>query len=111
RYNFLTSTVTPFVAAGFSYGFGLGSTDVDIPNNDNAKYRIGASPFIQAAGGMDMTTRGGFTFIASVAYAALLPNNVRIEPSAAAVAPSARDVIHTITGSGIVASIAVGYAF
>ncbi|HLL52279.1 MAG TPA: hypothetical protein VK447_01950 [Myxococcaceae bacterium] len=111
RANILTSEWTPFVAAGFLYGFGFGDQVFTTPvgTGETASFRVGGSPFLQLVGGVDYTSDSGFTLLGTVGYVMLLRQNVTFvsnPPSAAA-----QGILNTTFGSGISVGLTLGYSF
>ena len=73
------------------------------------RYRIDGSPFLQLVAGAEYQSAGGFNVSLAAGYARLLQENLVI----LAGAPSEADLsaLRTRTGSGPVASIALGHSF
>jgi hypothetical protein len=113
RYNVSEGPVTPFIGAGV-----LGATGFDAPTSeigaedDNSELNIELRPaaFLQTVGGIDWTSRSGFTLVGSVGYAWLVSgDNVVIltgEPT-----PEEKRALDIVFRSGVVISLALGYSF
>lgn len=110
RYNLLTGEATPFVGVGFIHAFGLGST-LPIPSGSgNASDVIVRDvSYVQAVGGLDYTSSGGFTFLATLGYAFRL--NDPVEVVGPALDNGQRQTVGLLYGSGLVVGIALGYSF
>lgn len=108
RANFMTSAWTPLVGAGFLYEVGSGGEAVDITTQgDSAKVEILESPYLQLVAGVNYTGDQGFMFMATTGYAILLQDNTRFVSGSSDV----YDDVRALVGSGLVASVALGYAF
>jgi hypothetical protein len=110
RYNFLLSSLTPFVAAGFMWTSGINNNVYQDANNPSAPVvHVSSAPFAEAVAGLDLTTRGGFELRMSLGYARVLSNNLTFVGGS----PTPDDVSawRIVTGSGLVASLGIGYAF
>jgi len=110
RANFLTGAWTPVVGAGLLYGLGSGGEEVEVQGSQGegkATAEILGSPYLQLVTGANYTSDGGFMFHATAGYAVLLKSNVRY----VAGSPVTFETIKSATGSGIVLSVAFGYAF
>jgi hypothetical protein len=108
RANLLKSEWTPLVGAGFLYEVGSRGEAVDITiQGDSAKIEILESPYVQLVAGVNYTGDEGFMFMATTGYAILLQDNTRFVSGSDEV----YDDVRALVGSGLVASVALGYAF
>jgi hypothetical protein len=109
RANFLTGEWTPFVGAGVSYASGSGDKSVQVQSkNQKADIKIYKSPFLQLAAGVSYTGTEGFAFIATTGYSILLrDHNTRFVGGS----PVAFDDQKDALSSGVIISVAFGYAF
>jgi len=110
RANVLTGNWTPVFGVGLLYGLGSGGEPVEVAGQNGegaAIAEILGSPYVQAVTGANYTSDGGFVFHATAGYAFLLKNNVRYISGS----PVTFESIKSATGSGIVLSVAFGYAF
>jgi hypothetical protein len=107
RVNLVTDPWSPFLGAGFLYCTGVPVGDSG--SGSGFQYDIGPSPYLQFVAGYEYQARGGFAFSAAVGYARLLKENLIIRSGR----PTQDDLssIHIAYGSGLVASISLGYAF
>ena len=109
RFNFLTSSWTPFVGGGFSYALGSGAKPVETTlKGDTVKFQVLRSPFLDLTTGVNYTGADGFAFTATTGYAILLRdhNTHYVEGSR-----QAFDDVRGIYKGGLVLALAVGYAF
>ena len=110
RVNLLTSEWTPFVAAGFLYGVGMGNRELSFPvGGQTVALRVTGSPFLQFVGGVDYTDPTGFTFLFTAGYAALLRENLVY--SSGQDNALATQTLNPIFHSGIAVAAALGYSF
>ncbi len=109
RYGFLQSGWTPFLAAGFLYGTGVPGPQTEGAGAKAFRYRIDGSPFLQLVAGAEYQGARGFIVSLTAGYARLLQENLVILSGA----PAETDLsaLRRRTGSGPVASIALGHAF
>ena len=109
RYNFLAEEWTPFLGAGFLYGTGLQGAQVDSSSAHVFTYTLGPSPFLQLVAGLEYQSRTGLNFLAAAGYARLLQHNLTV----IAGSPTGDDLqsLRLWTGSGLVASASLGFAF
>jgi hypothetical protein len=113
RVNFLDGPVTPFLGVGVmgATGFDAPTRDLD-QEDDNRELNIKLEPsaFLQTVGGIDWTSRSGFTMIGALGYARLLTDdNVVIitgEPTS-----EERRAFGALFRSSAVVSMAIGYSF
>ncbi len=108
RVNFLEGNWTPVIGAGMLYGLGSGGNSFDVNGQKGtATVEVKGSPFVQLVGGVNYTSDGGFTFLGTAGYAILLrKNTVYVSGS-----EETYDDVKALVGSGIVLSVAFGYAF
>jgi len=113
RYNVSEGPVTPFIGAGV-----LGATGFDAPTSDigaeddNSELNVELRPaaFLQAVGGIDWTSRSGFTLVGSAGYAWLVSgDNVVILTGTPD--PEEKRALDILFRSGLVISLAIGYSF
>lgn len=113
RYNLLTGSVTPFVGVGFMGTSGFGNIKGDFDDQDasteEVTIRVRPSAFLQAVGGIDWTSRGGFTLVACVGWAHVLNHNLEIV--AGNPTPDERRGFDIAFRSGPVITVATGYSF
>ena len=113
RYLFLEKNFTPFVGAGFSYGFGLGDEnqliEVDFDGNI-IEYYIKPSAFLQLTVGGDLVSKGGFFLLFDLGYAILLSEDNIVIVSGTPTASQQRGM-DGVFGSGIVIEVGIGYIF
>jgi len=110
RFNLLTSEWTPFIAAGFLYGFGQGNRDLNLPvGSQTVVLRVAGSPFAQFVAGVDYSDAGGFTFLFTAGYAVLLRENLTY--SAGQDNALATQTLNPLFHSGLVVAAALGYSF
>ena len=108
RANLLTSAWTPVVGAGVLSEVGSGGEAVNVTTQgDSARVEILESPYVQLVAGVNYTGDQGLMFMATTGYAILLQDNTRFVSGSADVYEDVR----TLVGSGLVASVAMGYAF
>lgn len=117
RYNFMTSSFTPFVGLGFNATSGLGQITSDPkdesnpdPNAQPFTLEVKPSYLAQTVVGFELTRARGFTMQAAIGYARLLnKDNTRlIDGSMTADEKQAVDVFFK---SGPVISMAFGHSF
>lgn len=109
RYNFTKGSWSPIAGVGFLYAPGGGDELIDFGSgSDRAEARLASSPYVQMVGGVNYTSQGGFMFMATAGYALLLKDeNIEYVSGSR----DSVDLIRTLTGSGIVLSTSLGYAF
>jgi hypothetical protein len=111
RYLFTRGLVAPFVGAGFMSGSGTGDATVTLTTNNNTiKFKLASTSFVQVIGGIDIMTKGGFTFLGGLGYAICLNrDNVTVTQGIPTdVQKQAFDIAYR---GGLVLSINLGYAF
>jgi hypothetical protein len=117
RYNFMTSSFTPFVGLGFNATSGLGQVtsnpkDESNPDPNAQPFTLEVKPsyLAQAVVGFELTRARGFTMQAALGYARLLnhDNTRLIDGSMTADEKQAVDVFFK---SGPVISMAFGHSF
>ena len=98
-----------FAATGLLYGAGLRGPQAEGAGGTAFTYRIGESPFLQLVAGVEYQAARGFSFGVAAGYARLLQENLDVLSGS----PSEADLsaLRRRTGSGPVASIALGHAF
>ena len=109
RYNFFVSEWSPFVAAGYLYGTGDPNVQRDTGASHVFSYKIGPSPFLQLASGVEYQSPGGFNILLTLGYAWLLKDNLTIVSGT----PTGGDLdsLRLTTSGGLVASVSFGFAF
>ncbi|MGC4087591.1 MAG: hypothetical protein QM756_06800 [Polyangiaceae bacterium] len=119
RYNLLTGPVTPFIGAGVLGTSGLGvvsgdfsdkkASDSGTSGGDQITIRVRPSTFVQAVGGVDWTSPGGFTLVGAIGWSQLFRRNLDI----LAGSPTNEDRLglDIAFGSGPVFTVATGYTF
>jgi hypothetical protein len=109
RYNLLEGPVTPFIGAGFMGTSGLGELLIEEEGEPDVTIRVKPSAFIQAAAGVDWTSRRGFTLVGAVGWAFLLNDNLDV----VAGTPTAeqREAFDVLFRSGLVLTVGTGYSF
>jgi hypothetical protein len=110
RANILESEWTPTLGAGVIFGSGTLGNPVELTEGANSvRFHLSSAPFLQFVGGVEYAGRGGFTFLATAGYAVRLADNVVIDSGVpTSTQKSAMDIAY---GSGLVLSLALGYAF
>jgi len=112
RYLFLTKNFSPFVSAGYIYGMGSNSNELELEDNDGNIIRFVVEPsnFIQLNGGIEYVSNGGFFIMTGIGYALLLNDNILLTSGST---PSAemKSFLNVLYGSGIVVEVSVGYIF
>jgi hypothetical protein len=109
RANFLTGEWTPFVGVGFSYAGGSNGQKVQIQSKtEKANIKVYKSPFLQLGAGVNYTGKEGFVFTATTGYSILLRdhNTTYVDGSIDAFNEQ-KDAL----ASGLIVSVAFGYAF
>ena len=113
RYNFTTRPVTPFIGAGIIGAAGFGDNPIPIDDNsggNTVNIKVHPSAFIQAVGGVDWTSKSGFTLLGSGGYAFLISQDP-VEITSGTPTRDQQRVFDAAFRSGVVASVAVGYSF
>lgn len=111
RYNFLTGEFTPFVGAGMTAGWGTGGSTIEIiTTGEPLVFTLGLMPYAQVVGGLDYTNSGGFTFLLTLGYAALVRNGVQIV-SGGPPDNLQQAALNLAYGSGVSLGLALGYSF
>lgn len=109
RANLWTADLTPFAAAGFTYGFGDPDEEVVFLGGPPLRYRVLQTPAFQLTGGVDFSGEDDVVFLVSAGWSFLLRENLEITRGI----PSAqqRQILDLAFRSGPVISVAFGYAF
>jgi len=112
RYLFLTKNFSPFVSAGYIYGMGSNSNELELEDNDGniKRFVVEPSNFIQLNGGIEYVSNGGFFIMTGIGYALLLNDNILLTSGN----PPSDEMIYFLNvlyGSGIVVEVSVGYIF
>ena len=109
RANFLTGEWTPFLGAGVSYAGGSNGQAVEIQSKtEKARIKVYKSPFLQLAAGVNYTGAEGFVFTATTGYSILLrDHNTSYVDGSLDAFNEQKDAL----GSGLIVSVAFGYAF
>jgi hypothetical protein len=117
RYNMLTGPVTPFLGVGVMGTAGLGDSPIPInDNNDNGtqtdtvNIRVLPSAFLQTVGGVDWTSKSGFTLLGTVGYAWLLSHDP-VQVTSGTPTADERRAFDIAFRSNVVATVAIGYSF
>ena len=112
RYLFLTKNFSPFVSAGYIYGMGSNSNELELEDNDGNIIRFVVEPsnFIQLSGGIEHVSNGGFFIMTGIGYALLLNDNI-ILSSGSTPSDEMKSFINVLYGSGFVVEVSVGYIF
>jgi len=117
RYNFSTGPVTPFIGAGIIGAGGLGDNPIPIndksdnsANGDTVNIKVLPSAFVQAVGGVDWTSRSGFTLLGTGGYAFLISHDP-VEVTSGTPTRDERRAFDVLFRSGVVATVAIGYSF
>jgi len=113
RYLFLEKTFTPFLGAGFNYGFGGGDENNTIKHVDQGNtiyYYVLPSPFLQITVGGDLLVYNGFFLLFDLGYSILLngENTVIVSGTPTSTQKKAMDIA---LGSGIVFEVGIGIIF
>lgn len=117
RYDLLKTPWTPFIGVGFNATSGFGQVTFDPdkdangnPNRDPVTVNLRPSYVLQGVLGFDFIHRHGFAMVGCVGYAWLL-NDDTVEILAGEFTHDEKRAIDVIFKSGLVISLAMGYAF
>lgn len=115
RYNFLTSSFTPFLGLGFNAATGLGEVTVNPdqdtnPNRDPVTINMKPSYLLQGTLGFDFVHRRGFTLLGCIGYAWLL-NRHNYDILAGELTAEEQKGFRIAFKGGPVISLATGYSF
>lgn len=111
RYNIFKANLTPFLGAGFLYGFGT-PYDIETTFQDNAvRYRIESAPMAQGVAGLAWTHSRGFTLLASLGWAQLVTSGSNVHILSGRPTAIQKKNLNFMGGSGPVAALAIGYSF
>lgn len=117
RYNLLVASVTPFVGLGFVYASGFGPQNINVANDPNADpgrdpvtLELKPSDILQAVVGFELIHRHGFTMLGCLGYSRVL-NHHTVNVLAGKLADDERQAVDILFKSGLVLSLAAGYAF
>lgn len=117
RYNFLEGPVTPFLGLGIIGAAGFGDSPIpindknnDSPDGETLNIKILPSAFLQTVGGVDWTSRSGFTMLGTVGYAFLLSKDPVQVTSGTPTADEERG-FDIAFRSSVVLTLAIGYSF
>jgi hypothetical protein len=117
RYNLLESPFTPFLGVGFNATTGLGEVTFDPetdangnPNRDPVTVDLKPSYLVQTVLGFDFIHRHGFAMVGTIGYSWLL-NHDNLDILAGEFTDDEKQAIDIIFKSGVVISLAMGYAF
>jgi len=117
RYNLLDRPWTPFLGIGFDASTGLGQATFDPekdangkPNRDPVTINLKPSYLMQGVLGFDFIHKHGFAMVGCVGYSWLL-NKDNLDVLAGEFTPDEKRAIDIIFKSGVVISLAMGYAF
>ena len=110
RYNLRDGNWAPFVSLGVVEAGGGGDKTYKIDTGGNVfEYGLRSSTFVQGGAGVEYVGRRGLAFVAMVGGAKLCRDNVR--PVSGIPTDSQKDDLDAAFGSGVVLSVAIGYAF
>jgi hypothetical protein len=119
RYNLLDGPVTPFLGAGLMYTSGIEKLVIEPgahedaasdPEREAVTVRVEPSGFFQGVAGVDWTSRGGFTILGCLGYAALLKDD-NVVVLAGNPTSDQKEVFQVAFRSGLVITIGTGYTF
>jgi len=112
RYLFLTKNFSPFVSAGYIYGMGSNSNELELEDTDGNIIRFVVEPsnFIQLSGGIEYVSNGGFFIMTGIGYALLLNDNILLT-SGNPPSDEMNSFLNVLYGSGFVVEVSVGYIF
>lgn len=117
RVNLLKTPWTPFIGVGFNATSGFGEVTFDPetdsngnPNRDPVTVNLKPSYLVQGVLGFDFIHRHGFAMVGSVGYAWLL-NHDNLDVLAGQFTRDEKQAIDIVFKSGVVISLAMGYAF
>ena len=112
RYLFLTKNFSPFVSAGYIYGMGSNSNELELEDNDGNIIRFVVEPsnFIQLSGGIEYVSNGGFFIMTGIGYALLLNDNILLT-SGNPPSDEMKSFLNVLYGSGFVIEVSIGYIF
>jgi hypothetical protein len=111
RYNFLTATATPFLAAGMMLSSGtVGRTVETTADGNTVGLQIKPSAFLQIVGGLDLTARDGFSMLLTLGYARCLTRN-NVEIKSGTPTDDQKRAFDIAFKSGPVLGLALGYTF
>jgi hypothetical protein len=117
RYNLLDRPWTPFLGLGVNATTGLGEVTFDPetdangkPNRDPVTVNLKPSYLVQTVVGFDFIHRHGFTMVGCVGYSWLL-NSHNLDILAGEFTADEKRAIDIAFKSGVVISLAMGYAF
>ena len=117
RYNLLTSPMTPFVGVGATYAGGFGQQNLNSANDPHSDPTRGPvtlelkrSYLIQSVIGFDLIHKHGFTMLGCAGYSWLL-NHDNVDVIAGKLSADEQQAVNVLFKSGVVISLAAGYAF
>ena len=112
RYLFLTKNFSPFVSAGYIYGMGSNSNELELEDTDGNIIRFVVEPsnFIQLSGGIEYVSNGGFFIMTGIGYALLLNDNILLT-SGNPPSDEMKSFLNVLYGSGFIVEVSVGYIF
>jgi hypothetical protein len=113
RYNFLTTSATPFVGLGFNATSGLGEVRFDPEKGGNPEpvtIDLEATYLHQVVAGLDFVHRNGFTLIGCLGYTWVMSGS-NYEVVAGELSSEQQRAVDVVWGDGPVISISLGYAF
>ena len=110
RYNFRDGNWSPFVALGVIEASGLSDNAYKMDTESNVfEFGVRSSTFVQGGVGVEYVGDRGLVFTAMMGGAKLCRDNIR--PISGVPTDSQKDDLETGFGSGVVLSLACGYAF
>lgn len=111
RYNLFKANLTPFLGAGFLYGFGT-PYDIETTFQNNAvRYRIEHAPMAQGVAGLAWTHNRGFTLLASLGWVQLVTSGSNVRILSGRPTAIQKKNLDFMGGSGPVAALSIGYSF
>lgn len=125
RYNFLEGPVTPFLGVGVMGTAGLGDSPIPVNDKGNGNIDFGngdanapdavnikvlPSAFLQTVGGVDWTSKSGFTLLGTAGYAFVLSHDPVQVISGTPTADDQR-LFDIAFRSNVVVTVAIGYSF
>ncbi len=114
RYLFSSSDFSPFVGAGLKYGLGSRNREIkaEDKNNNNAVYYFKSKPsgFLDLCTGMDFQADNGFFLLGTLGWSQRLSGS-GWELTQGTVTDKTRKGLNFIYASGVMLSIAAGWAF
>ena len=111
RANLLPGSVSPFVGVGYFLGSGTGTDVLDTEDDGNEiNFRVLSSQFVQAIGGINWMTRGGFTLMGGAGWAWRTTDDP-VSLISGTPNKNQKDAFDLLLASGVVIELNVGYSF